>query len=149
MTNIIAAIKSDWSKRSWWMNLVFYFCLYMTFIYMPFDLFWKPVAVDHEVWFGLTLTGWWAKATEPLHWLIYGAGAFGFWKTKSWMWPWVAVYVAQVAMGMFVWNVISEHGRGVFAGFIAAGIFAVPMVALWRARATFGNVDPSNVPSTE
>ena len=30
----------------------------------------------------LALTGWWAKATEPVHWLIYGAGAYGFWKMK-------------------------------------------------------------------
>ena len=27
----------------------FYFCVYMTFIYMPFDLFVKPVAEDHDL----------------------------------------------------------------------------------------------------
>jgi hypothetical protein len=83
-------IKNDYRRRSWWMNLIFYFCVYMTFLYMPFDFFLKPVQVDHEIWFGIALTGWWAKATEPLHWLIYGAGAFGFWKMRSWMWPWPA-----------------------------------------------------------
>jgi len=30
------------------------------------------------------------NATKPLHWLIYGAGAFGFWKMRPWMWPWAA-----------------------------------------------------------
>ena len=54
------------------MNLIFAFCVYMTFIYMPFDIFYKPMAEDEEVWFGFTLHGFWAKATAPLHWLIYG-----------------------------------------------------------------------------
>ena len=31
-------IRAEWGKRSWWMNLIFLFCLYMTFIYLPFDL---------------------------------------------------------------------------------------------------------------
>ena len=39
------------------MNLIWFFCLYMTFIYMPFDLFLKPVEIDEEVWFGVTLKG--------------------------------------------------------------------------------------------
>ena len=78
MLELIETVKQDWGSRPWWMNLMFYFCLYMTFIYMPFDFFLKPVAEDQEVWFGILLTGWWAKATEPLHWLIYGAGAYGF-----------------------------------------------------------------------
>ena len=37
------------------MNLIFGFCVYMTFIYMPYDLFVKPMAVDDEVWFGVFL----------------------------------------------------------------------------------------------
>ena len=81
-------VIQDWNSRPWWMSLIFYFCIYMTFIYMPFDLFLKPVAEDEEIWFGFTLTGWYAKATEPLHWLIYGFGAYGFWRMKKWMWPW-------------------------------------------------------------
>lgn len=130
-------IKNDYRRRSWWMNLIFYFCVYMTFLYMPFDFFLKPVQVDHEIWFGIALTGWWAKATEPLHWLIYGAGAFGFWKMRSWMWPWAAVYSAQVVIAMFVWNIINENGRGLLGGLIAAAIFAVPTFLLWRAKHLF------------
>ena len=64
---LLNSIKLDWKTRAWWMSLLFYFCLYMTFIYLPFDFFLKPVAEDEEIWFGFTLTGWWAKATEPLH----------------------------------------------------------------------------------
>ena len=130
-------LKTEWSKRSWWMNLMWFFCLYMTFIYMPFDLFWKPVAVDEEVWFGITLHGWPAKLTEPLHWLIYGAGAYGFWKMSRWMWPWAAVYVAQVSFSMLVFSVLDPRGTGWLAGAIAGSIFLVPTVALWRARQRF------------
>jgi len=133
-------LQAEWSRRPWWMNLIFLFCLYMTFIYMPFDLFWKPVAVDEEVWFGITLHGWAAKATAPLHWLIYGAGAYGFWKMRRWMWPWAALYAAQVSFSMLVWNLLDPRGRGLGSGLIAAAIFLVPTVALWRARDLFNTV---------
>lgn len=134
------AVIRDWQMRPWWMNLIFYFCAYMTLIYMPFDLFYKPVAEDEEVWFGITLFGWWAKATAPLHWLIYAALAYGFWRMKSWMWPWAAVYGLQVVIAMFVWNLLDHRGGGVIPGVIAATVFAIPTVALWRARTLFQGV---------
>ena len=139
----VDAIKQDWGVRPWWMNLIFYFCVYMTFIYMPFDMFLKPVAQDEEVWFGFVLHGWWAKATEPLHWLIYGFGAYGFWRMRRWMWPWAAVYAAQVVIAMFVFNIVDPRGGGVAAGLVAAALFAVPMVALWRARPRFQTTSAS------
>lgn len=139
MAGHLDRIRADFTSRPVWMSLIFHFCLYMSFVYMPFDLFLKPVAEDHEVWFGIALTGWWAKATEPLHWLIYGAGAWGFWKMKRWMWPWASVYAAQVVIAMFVWNVVNEKGGGVVAGLVAAAVFAVPTVTLWRARPRFVN----------
>ena len=123
--------------RPWWMNALLGFCLYMTFAYLPYDLFFKPVAVDEEVWFGFVLHGWWAKATAPLHWLIYAAGAYGFWRMSRWMWPWAAVYCAQVAAAMLVWNVVDERGGGWLTGLIAGAVFAVPTVALWLAKARF------------
>ena len=104
---------------------------------MPFDMFYKPVADDHEIWFGFTLTGWWAKATEPLHWAIYAAGAYGFWRMRSWMWPWAALYTAQVVLAMFVWNIMNVRGGGIVSGLIAGAIFTVPMIALWRAKGRF------------
>ena len=39
----IALVLEDYGRRPLWMSLIFYFCLYMTFIYMPFDMFIKPV----------------------------------------------------------------------------------------------------------
>jgi len=135
--HMVSAFKQQWSARPWWMNLIFAFCLYMAFIYMPFDIFLKPVAADEEVWFGITLHGWAAKATAPLHWLIYGAGAYGFWRMRWWMWPWAALYVAQVSIAMLVWNALDPRGAGWLPGLVAAAVFAIPAVALWRARETF------------
>ena len=127
-------ISVAWGERPWWMNLVFCFCLFMTFIYMPFDMLWKPVSEDQEVWFGLTLHGWDAKLTEPLHWFIYGAGAYGFWKMRPWMWPWGAVYSSQVAVSMFVWNVF--EGLPAY-GLVSFAVFMVPTCLLYRSREHF------------
>lgn len=118
------------------MNFMWLFCLYMTFIYLPFDLFIKPVAVDREVWFGFMLTGWAAKLTAPLHWAIYAAGAYGFWKMKPWMWPWASLYVAQIAFGMGVWSLLDPRG-GPWVGAVSVAVMAVPAIALWRSRPVF------------
>ena len=135
--------RFDWraalARRPWWMNLMFAFCLYMTFVYLPFDLFIKPVERDDEVWFGVLLHGWGAKLTEPLHWAIYGAASYGFWRMRAWMWPWAAVYAAQVSIGMMVWNLLDPRGAGLLGGAISAAVFLLPTVALWRARWRFGS----------
>ena len=131
---MIAKLSAEWRKRPWWMNLMLCFCLFMTFVYMPFDMFVKPVAQDQEVWFGLLLEGWAAKLTEPLHWAIYGAGAYGFWTMKTWMWPWGAVYSLQVAISMLLWSVT----RGsLIAGLVPFAFFMIPSVALYRNRELF------------
>lgn len=136
---LLREIKDELARRSWWMNLIYGFCLYMTFIYMPFDLFYKPVAGDEEVWFGVVLHGWAAKATEPLHWAIYASLSYGFWKMKRWMWPWAGVYLTQVSISMLVWNVIDERGLGAIWGLVAAGLFFVPTVAIFSAKEKFLN----------
>ena len=123
--------------RPWCINLLGVFCLYMACVYLPFDIFLKPIAEDREVWFGVALSGWWAKATEPVHWIIYALGAWGFWGMRRWMWPWAAVYTGQVAVGMLVWNLTDARGRGWVAGAIAAVVFMLPTIALWRAKPLF------------
>ena len=129
-------LPAEWTKRPWWMNLILGFCIFMTFVYLPFDMFWKPVAADQEVWLGFLLEGWAAKLTEPLHWAIYAAGAYGMWNMRSWMWPWAAVYSLQVAISMLVWSLT----RGsLLAGGVAFTIFMIPTIALYRAREMFGN----------
>jgi len=130
-------------QRPWWMNILMLFCMFMAIVYVPLDFFVKPVARDEEAWFGLLLRGWGAKATEPLHWAIYAAGAYGFWRMRAWMWPWAAVYAAQVAFGVFVWNVVYVGGfRGWFAGLVSAALLGGVAMALWQARDRFHAARP-------
>ena len=135
----------DWlrkilSGRPWWMNLLMTFCAFMAVIYVPYDLFVKPVAEDQEVWLGFMLHSWAAKITEPVHLAIYAAGAFGFWKMRPWMWPWAAVYSGSVAIGMLLWPWLEAEGTpGMILGAIGFVLFSVPTVALARARPLFGN----------
>ncbi len=83
-------MRSQFSRRPLWMNALLLFCAYMTFIYVPWDMLSKSLAEAEEVWFGVLLTGWAARLTEPLHWLIYAAGSWGFWQMKPWMHPWAS-----------------------------------------------------------
>ena len=128
---------SDWmAARPWWMNLMLLFCAYMTFIYMPFDLFWKPVERDVEVWFGFALHGWAAKATEPIHWALYAAGTLGFWKMRSWMHPWAALYIGQIAIGMLVWSILDERAHW-SVGIVSGAVFAALATVTWRSGHRF------------
>ncbi|MFQ5415916.1 MAG: SDR family NAD(P)-dependent oxidoreductase [Myxococcota bacterium] len=135
---------NDWLRglfadRPTWMNVLMVFCGYMAFVYLPWDLFVKPVDVDEEVWFGVLFHGWTAKLLEPFHWAVYAAGAYGFRSMRPWMWPWAAIYAGQIAIGMLVWGLL--YGPGGFGGFamalIAFTAFAALTRALWRARPLF------------
>ncbi|MEX2488760.1 MAG: hypothetical protein WD356_04465 [Pseudomonadales bacterium] len=137
MERVKETLRKLFAGRPVWINALMVFCLYMTFIYLPFDLFVKPVAQDQEVWFGIVLTGWAAKATAPLHWAIYGAGAWGFYRMRPWMWPWASLYVVQVAIGMFVWTATSAQSGGLLAGAIVSIPFIALAVALWLAKPKF------------
>lgn len=121
-----------------WMNALLLFCSFMTFIYMPWDFFIKPVAADEEAWFGFLLRGPAAKLTEPLHWAIYAAGMYGLWRMRPWMWPWAAAYSASVTFGMFVWPLVYIGGlRGVLLAVLGAIPFALLTRALWRSSELF------------
>ena len=54
---------------------------------------------------------------------------------KTWMWPWSSVYVAQIVIAMFIWNILND--QGILLATISASIFSIPMVALWRSREKF------------
>lgn len=136
---VFSQLRLNLKRRPMWMNLIMVFCFYMAVFYVPWDLFFKPVSEDQEVWFGILLTGWWAKATEPLHLAIYAAGAWGFWHMRAWLHPWAALYVFQIAIGMFIWNLINENGAGFVGAIITATPFIVLGVCLWRARNQFIN----------
>jgi short-subunit dehydrogenase len=132
-------LRHVFAGRPWWMNALMVFSAYMAFVYVPWDLFAKPVAEDEEVWFGILFHGWAAKLGEPLHWAIYAAGAYGFHRMRPWMWPWAAVYTGQVAIGMFVWSAFYGAGglAGVALGLVALAPFAILTRALWNARPLF------------
>jgi hypothetical protein len=124
------------------MNALMLFCFFMALVYVPWDLFLKPVAEDEEVWFGILFRGWAAKAAAPFHWAVYAAGAWGFLRMRPWMWPWAAVYAAQVAFGMLVWAVLEIGGlRGWMGGVVSALPFVIVAVALYRARGRFRGAD--------
>jgi hypothetical protein len=126
------------------MNALMLFCAYMALVYVPWDFFFKPVSEDEEVWLGIVLRGTWAKATEPLHWAVYAAGAWGFLRMRTWMWPWAAVYTAQIAIAMLVWAVLSRGGLPGWAlGVVSAAPFVALAVALYRARDRFRPAAPS------
>jgi hypothetical protein len=131
-------LRERLAERPGWMNALLLFCAFMTFVYLPWDLFVKPAALDEEVWLGIRFHGFWAKLLALPHWAVYAAGAVGFWKMRRWMWPWAALYAAQVAVGFFVWPLLYVGGFGSWILAVAGGgAFAALSVALWRARERF------------
>ncbi len=142
--SLIQSLRENLSLRPTWMSGLLVFCAYMTFLYLPWDIFMKPVSEDQEVWFGYMFTGWAAKATAVPHWLVYGAGTLGFWKMKSWMHPWASLYVLQVAISMFVWSFLNDGGEDRLVGALVAIPFVILAIGLWRSKPRFNkNVNPA------
>lgn len=126
--------RVQFGRRPGWMNVLMVFCAYLAFVHVPWDFLCKPVAGDAEVWFGITFHGWGAKLTEPLHAAIYLAGAYGFWRMRSWMWPWAALYAWQVALAVLVWEIGAGHW---FVGLAGGAFIATIGRALWHGRDEF------------
>jgi len=119
---------------------LFLFSLYMTFVYCPYDLLVKPFLQDvesaREVWLGYMLRGWAAKLTEPLHWAIYAAIVYGFYRDERWVWPLASLYVAQVAIASLVWTLLyATYGPvGHVLAVVVTLLFGALAVQIWRAR---------------
>ena len=125
-------------ERPWWMSATMVFCAFMAFIYMPWDIFWKPVEEDSEVWFGILFQGFWAKVFAIPHWFVYAAGVYGFRRRRPWMAFWAPAYVAQVALGMYLWTALNTGGfSGIFVGLFPALPFIGLAYAFWNARDYF------------
>lgn len=125
-------------ERPWWMSAIMVFCAYMAFLYMPWDIFVKPMAEDEEVWFGILFEGFWAKVLAIPHWFVYAAAVYGFRRRRPWMAFWAPAYIAQVAFGMYVWTALAQGGfTGAILGLIPAAPFAAMAYAFWNARDYF------------
>ena len=125
-------------ERPWWMSATMIFCAFMAFVYMPWDLFMKPMAEDQEVWFGILFHGFWAKVFAIPHWFVYAAAVYGFRRRRPWMSFWAPAYVAQVAFGMYLWTAIQTGGlSGIFVGLFPALPFLALAYAFWNSRDYF------------
>lgn len=131
-------LRGRFARRPWWMNGLMIACALLAGVLIPIDLLHTPLARDEQVWFGYMLTGWGAKLGELAHWAVYAAGAYGFWHMRAWMWPWAAVYAAQVTFAMAVWPLAYRSGwragLGAAAGLLFYGLLTR---ALWNARSLF------------
>jgi hypothetical protein len=97
------------------------------------DLF-VPEVRDVEVWLGFELHGAAARASAPLHWAIFAAGAFAFWRAKPWILPAAAGYTLYVALSHLIWSEASAHGRGWPMGLLQAAGFSGIGLLLLRAQ---------------
>ena len=122
--------------RPAWMNLLMAFSAYMAFVYVPWDFVWKPSAQDEEVWFGLMFTGTAAKVLEIPHWILYASLTYGLRRMRPWAGTLAALYSAQIALGMFVWNLVQLEGwlLPLFVGTIGAIPFSLLALAFWGAE---------------
>ena len=116
-----------------------FFSAYMTIIYLPWDIFIKPLNEDQEVWFGILFTAWPAKIGALLHWFVYSFAMVGFAGMKQWVQPWASLYAIQIAYGMAYWSFNDERGSGSIAAVVVSLSFLLLAYALWRQRKLFKN----------
>ena len=121
--------------RPFWMNAALVFCAYMAIVYVPWDFFFKPVAQDEEVWFGVLFHGSTAKWLEIPRLIAYGARSSVLRRMRPWAGTLAALYSAQIAFGMFVWNFLYLEGwlLPLFLATAGAVPFTVLAVAFWTS----------------
>jgi hypothetical protein len=93
-----------------------------------------PEVRDVEVWLGFEVRGAAARATAPLHWAIFAAGAWAFWRGKPWIWTAAAAYVLVVALSHLVWSEASPNGQGWPMGLLQAAGISLVALGLLRLR---------------
>jgi hypothetical protein len=118
-------------------------CLATVVFLVPRDLFFAETR-DVEVWFGFELRGTLALLTAPLHWAVFLAGAWGFWRQRPWILPGAAAYAFYVALSHLIWSEASPNGHGWPAGLAQALVLSIPGVLLWRAHQVTGQVLPGD-----
>jgi len=130
-------LRAELARRPWWANVALAVCLFGTFVFVPYDLFFVPVAAAEEVWFGITLHGATARVGELAHWVVWAAAAWGLWHMRPWLPVAAAVYLLQVALAHLVWSVTSPRGRGIGIGLVQGVVFAGAALLALRSRVFF------------
>ena len=121
------------AARPVWMTACAAFCLVSVAFLVPRDLFF-PETRDVEVWLGFEVHGRAAQWSAPLHWAIFGLGAWAFWTQQPWILPAAAGYAFYVALSHVIWSEASPHGRGWPMGLLQGAALSVPGFLLLRAR---------------
>ena len=124
-------------RRPFWINAVFLFFVCMTFVYLPYDLFVKPIAEDEDVWFGFTFYGWLAKLGGLAHWFVYASLTYGLWTMSSWVRPWICLYLLQVAWSMLLWAALTGQPGSVGFNLIPACVFISLSIHFYRNKSMF------------
>jgi hypothetical protein len=137
-------VKRPVRARPWWATALAAFCAGTVVFLAARDLS-IPHVRETEVWLGIEVHGRLALLTAPLHWGIFALGAWGFWRTRPWVWPWASVYAFSIAVGHLVWNLTSPRGGGWVAGLGQLLLFSIPAIALLGARP--GWSDAATVPA--
>jgi hypothetical protein len=106
-----------------------------------------PEARGVEVWLGFEVHGRAALLSAPLHWAIFAAGAWGFWRERPWATRAAALYCFYVALSHLVWSEASPNGQGWPMGIAQGGAIALPGILLWRARSRGAGRQLSPLPS--
>ena len=120
-------------SRPMWMIACALICLIALLLSAPRDLFFQENR-GVEVWLGFEVRGWLAILTAPVHWAIFGVGAWAFWTRRFWVVPWAAAYLFYVAISHLIWSEASPNGRGWPIGLAQAIGISVVGVSLLRAR---------------
>jgi len=123
----------DSLPRPWWMTILAVICLLALVINVPRDLFFAATR-DVEVWFGVEVRGWPALATAPLHWVIFGVGAWAFWTERPWAPAAGAVYLFYAGLSHLIWSEVSANGRGWPIGLLQATAISTIGLILLRLR---------------
>jgi hypothetical protein len=109
------------------------FCAATVLFLVPQDLFFAETR-DVEVWLGFEVRGPGALLTAPIHWVVFGVGAWAFWTERPWIVPCAAAYVFTVALSHLVWSEASPNGNGWPVGLAQALAISVPGFLLLRAH---------------
>ena len=130
----MSLLESDQvTARPRWMTALAVVCLLALLINVARDLF-LPEMRGVEVWLGFEVRGWLAFLTAPLHWAIFGLGAWGFWSQRPWALPAAAAYAFYVALSHLLWSELSPNGRGWPIGLAQAAAISAFGLILLRMR---------------